>query len=257
MSVPFVHLHVHSDYSLLDGAVRISSLLDTVKDFGMTSVALTDNAVMYGAVDFYFSAKAKGIHPIIGCELYLVDDMTVKQRDWTRLIVLCKSYRGYQQLSQLVSKAHVDGFYYKPRIDKDLIREYNEGLICTSGCLAGEVNYYASIDDYENAKKTALEYQEIFGDRFYLEVQNHGIDKELNRSFSLLVEYDAALNDNLDNDDDALNNIFGKGKGYLNAGIRWAMSPNIMLEINFNDINQNTEAEYTNREVKIMYSESF
>ena len=180
----FVHLHVHTEYSLLDGACRINGMMDRVKELGQTAIAITDHGVMYGCIDFYKAAKAAGIKPIIGCEVYVarrgmgdrvhgVDDKPY------HLVLLCKDRKGYENLCMLVSEAFINGFYGKPRADMDLLKKYKEGLIATSACLAGAVPRFLMNEDYESAKKYALELAEIFGeDNFYLELQDHGIDEQ-------------------------------------------------------------------------------
>ncbi len=176
----FTHLHVHTHYSLLDGLCKIDELLDRTKELGMDSLAITDHGVLYGAIEFYIKAKEKGIKPIIGCEMYLTaGDYLSKnntREDKTRyhLVLLAKNQIGYKNLMKLVSIAHLKGFYYKPRINKDLLREYSEGLIGMSACARGEIPNAAINGDFEKAEKLALEYRDIFakGD-FYLEIQHH------------------------------------------------------------------------------------
>ena len=183
----FIHLHNHTDYSLLDAAQSIDMMSDRLSDIGMDTIAVTEHGNLFSLIPFYKTAINNGIKPILGCEVYVAQgkhtdrhiDKNSKKWNYHHLLLLVQNEIGLKNLTQLVSIGYLDGFYYKPRIDKDLIREYSEGLICTSGCLAGEVNYYASIDNYEEAKRAALEYQEIFGERFYLEVQNHGLDEEI------------------------------------------------------------------------------
>ena len=183
----FVHLHNHTDYSLLDAAQSIDMMCDRLGDINMESIAVTEHGNLFSLIPFYQNAIKSGIKPIMGCEVYVSTgshkdrhiDKNSKKWNYHHLLLLVQNDVGLRNLIKLVSIGFLNGFYYKPRVDKDLIREYNEGLICTSGCLAGEVNYYASIDDYDNAKRAALEYKEIFQDRFYLELQNHGIDKEI------------------------------------------------------------------------------
>lgn len=181
----FTHLHVHTEYSLLDGACRIKPMLDKIKSMGQTSVAITDHGVMYGAVDFYKAAKEKGIKAIIGCEVYVAprsrfDKVHGIDNERYHLVLLCKNNVGYKNLIKLVSEGWVNGFYTKPRIDKDLLEKYHEGLIALSACLAGEVARNLSAGDYEGAKNTALWYQSVFGkDNYYLEIQNHGIDEQI------------------------------------------------------------------------------
>ena len=190
----FVHLHVHTEYSLLDGFCKISGLARRVKELGQTAVAVTDHGVMYGAIDFYRACKAEGVKPIIGCEVY------VTPRDRTRfdrvheldaesrhLVLLCRNEEGYKNLSFMVSKGFVEGFYVKPRIDMTLLREHSGGLIALSACLAGEIPKRLVNGDYEGAKAYALEMREIFGeDGFYLELQDHGIRNQAIVNESLL-----------------------------------------------------------------------
>lgn len=181
----FTHLHVHTEYSLLDGACRIKPMLDKIKSMGQTSVAITDHGVMYGAVDFYKAAKEKGIKPIIGCEVYVAprsrfDKVHGIDNERYHLVLLCENNEGYKNLIKLVSESWVNGFYTKPRVDKDLLEKYHEGIIALSACLAGEVARNLSAGDYEGAKSTALWYQSVFGkDNYYLEIQNHGLDEQL------------------------------------------------------------------------------
>lgn len=175
----FVHLHLHTEYSLLDGACRIGKLMERVKALGQTAVAITDHGVMYGVIDFYKAAKAAGVKPIIGCEVYVAprtmqDKTHGVDNEGRHLVLLCKDETGYRNLSYMVSRAFLDGFYGKPRIDMDLLRQHSEGLIGLSACLAGAIPRLLSDDDYEGAKKLALEYSDIFGeDNFYLELQDH------------------------------------------------------------------------------------
>ncbi len=181
----FVHLHVHSEYSLLDGACRIDRLIDKVKEYGGNAVAVTDHGNMYAAVDFYKEALKKGIKPIIGCEVYVASGSRLKkigsgERKNYHLILLCENNTGYQNLIKLVSKGWTEGFYGKPRIDRELLEQYHEGLICLSACLAGEIPQYILAGDYERAKKTACYYRELFGENnFYIELQNHNIKEQL------------------------------------------------------------------------------
>ena len=180
----FVHLHVHSEYSLLDGACRISGMMDRVKELGQTAIALTDHGVMYGCIDFYKAAKAAGIKPIIGCEVYVArrgmeDRVHGIDNKRYHLVLLCKDRKGYENLCMLVSQAHIRGFYGKPRVDLELLEQYHEGLIALSACLAGGVSQRLLDEDYEGAKEYALRMASIFGpDNFYLELQDHGIDKQ-------------------------------------------------------------------------------
>ena len=179
----FVHLHVHSEYSLLDGACRTDKLAKRVKELGQSAVALTDHGVMYGAVAFYKACRAEGVKPIIGCEVYVAPrNMTDREHgrdnDYSHLILLCKNETGYRNLCYLVSMAFTDGFYIKPRIDWALLEKHTEGLVCLSGCLAGEIQQKLIHDDYKGAKERALWLRERFGDDFYLEIQDHGIRDE-------------------------------------------------------------------------------
>ena len=180
----FVHLHVHTEYSLLDGACRISSVMDRVKELGQTAVAITDHGVMYGCIDFYKAAKAAGVKPIIGCEVYVAprsmsDRVHGVDNDPYHLVLLCKDRTGYENLCYLVSQAFMQGFYGKPRVDLELLRSRHEGLIATSACLAGAIPQRLLQEDYEAAKAYALEMSEIFGqDNFYLELQDHGIPEQ-------------------------------------------------------------------------------
>ena len=179
---PFVHLHLHTAYSLLDGACRIDPLMDEVVKQGMPAVAMTDHGVMYGTVEFYKAAKARGIKPIIGCETYITPG-NMHDRDpkvpRNHLVLLATNTAGYKNLSYLTSKAHLEGFYYKPRIDKALLAEHSEGLIGLSACLNGEVTSYLAGDDVAGAVKAANEYADILGkENFFLEVMDHGIAEQ-------------------------------------------------------------------------------
>ena len=180
----FVHLHLHTEYSLLDGACRIGKLMDRVKELGQSAVAITDHGVMYGVIDLYKAAKAAGIKPIIGCEVYVAprtrfDKVHGIDNENAHLVLLCKNEIGYQNLSYMVSKGFLEGFYGRPRIDMELLRQHSEGLIALSACLAGAIPRRLKIDDYEGAKEAALEYSRIFGpDNFYLELQDHGIAEQ-------------------------------------------------------------------------------
>ena len=181
----FVHLHVHTEYSLLDGACRIDQIMERVKELGQSAIAITDHGVMYGCIDFYKAAKAAGIKPIIGCEVYVArrgmdDRIHGIDNDPYHLVLLCENRKGYENLCYLVSQAFIHGFYGKPRVDLNLLREYHEGLIATSACLAGAVPQYLMSEDYEAAKAYALQLADIFGpEHFYLELQDHGIDEQL------------------------------------------------------------------------------
>lgn len=180
----FTHLHVHTEFSLLDGACRIGQLVSRAKELGMQSLAITDHGNMYGAVDFYKACKKEGIKPIIGCEVYVAprtrfDKEKVLDKEYNHLILLCENETGYKNLIKLVSLSYTEGYYYKPRVDHDILEKYHEGLICLSACLAGEIPQHLLNRDYENAKSTALWYRDVFGrDNYFLEIQNHGIDEQ-------------------------------------------------------------------------------
>ncbi len=185
----FTHLHVHTEYSLLDGSTRIKELPKKVKELGMDSIAITDHGNMFGAIQFYKACKDEGVKPIMGCEVYVSStDLNVKDRTSKRyhLILLAENNKGYENLMKIVSKGWVDGFYYKPRVDKKVLREYSEGIIALSACLQGEVQRKILDRDFEAARKAALEYRDIFGnDNFFLEVQNHGIREQLEANIHL------------------------------------------------------------------------
>ncbi len=177
----FVHLHVHTEYSLLDGACRIGKLLHAAKDAGQKSIAITDHGVMYGAISFYKEAKKLGINPIIGCEVYVApgsrfEKIKTTDNAYHHLVLLCKNEQGYKNLIKLVSAGFTEGFYSKPRIDKELLSAHSEGLIALSACLAGELPRKLAREDYEGAKQTALWYDSLFGrGNYYLELQDHGL----------------------------------------------------------------------------------
>ena len=180
----FVHLHTHTEFSLLDGAASIQKVISKVKELGMKSCAITDHGAMYGVVDFYKEATAQGIKPIIGCEVYVAPgsrfDKSFEQNSrYYHLILLCENYTGYKNLSYMVTKGFTEGFYYKPRIDFELLSEHHEGLIALSACLAGEIPKKLSADDYEGAKQTAQKYADLFGkDNFFIEIQDHSIAEQ-------------------------------------------------------------------------------
>lgn len=180
----FTHLHLHTEYSLLDGACRIGEVVSRAKNMGQKSIAITDHGVLYGAVAFYKACKAEGIKPIIGCEVYVAprsrfDKVHGIDSDRYHLILLCKNETGYKNLLQLVSSAWVDGFYTKPRVDRDILEKYHEGLIALSGCLFGEVSQRILQRNIDEAKETARWYRDVFGEgNYYLEVQNHGMVEE-------------------------------------------------------------------------------
>ena len=182
MPAPFVHLHCHTDYSLLDGACEIEQLMDLVAEQKMPAVAMTDHGNLFGAVEFYNKAKEKGIHPVIGCEVYVAQQGQSVKSDSNRynhLVLLCENQEGYRNLIQLVSSGYLDGFYYKPRIDKDLLSRHSKGLIALSACLRGDINETLMADRYDEAKRLAYQYTDLFGPKnFFLEVQNHGLEPD-------------------------------------------------------------------------------
>ena len=183
----FAHLHVHTEYSLLDGSNKIKEYVARVKELGMNSAAITDHGVMYGVIDFYREARKQGINPILGCEVYVAPnsrfdrEVTGGDDRYYHLVLMAENNEGYENLTKIVSKGFVEGYYYKPRVDKELLRTYHKGIIALSACLAGEVPRYLTKGMYEEAKDRALEYQEIFGKgNYFLELQDHGIpDQQL------------------------------------------------------------------------------
>ena len=186
MSSQFVHLHLHTQYSLLDGANQLNPLLRQVREFQQPALAITDHGNLFGAIDFHEKATAQGVKPIIGCEAYLAPgsrrqrEGLLAHNDYYHLILLSTNLKGYHNLIKLSSKAYLEGFYYKPRMDKELLQEHHEGLIALSGCLSGEVPYLIGQQDMEKAAQTAGQYREIFGkDHYYLEVQANGLDHQL------------------------------------------------------------------------------
>lgn len=181
----FTHLHVHTEYSLLDGASKIKELVHHTKELGMDSIAITDHGVMYGVIDFYKAAKAEGIKPIIGCEVYVAPgsrfdrELGKNENRYYHLVLLAENDTGYHNLMKIVSRGFTEGYYYKPRVDREILQEFHEGVIALSACLAGEVATYLRQGFYEEAKKAALEHQAIFGkDNYFLEMQDHGIDDQ-------------------------------------------------------------------------------
>ena len=203
----FVHLHVHTEYSLLDGATRIDDVFNACRKKGMHAIAITDHGNMFGTLNFaegakkeYLNALKNGaseqdakMQAIIGCELYVCDDLKSEVRDYDHLVLLCKNKKGYKNLVKLDSIAYVDGFYYKPRIDYKLLREHTEGLVCLSGCLQGRVSKRLVQNDYEGAKQAAIMLHDMFGDDFYLEIQDHGIPEQ-KRINPLLIKLSKELN---------------------------------------------------------------
>jgi DNA polymerase-3 subunit alpha len=183
-SIDFVHLHVHTEYSLLDGSGKVSKLTARAKELGMHSIAITDHGAMYGCIEFYKAAKEVGIKPIIGCEIYVVPkSLHIKQPDKENethhLVLLVKNEQGYENLMKIVSTASIEGFYYKPRVDHKFLEGHSEGIIALSACLGGEVQSYLLNGMWEKAKQTALFYKEVFKEGFYLELQYHGMPDQL------------------------------------------------------------------------------
>ena len=178
----FTHLHVHTEYSLLDGACRISEIAAAAKRKGFSSLAITDHGAMYGVIDFYRACQKEGVHPVIGCEVYVAPKSRFDKSPYERyyhMVLLCENNTGYQNLIKLVSLGFTEGFYNKPRIDDSLLEQYHEGLICLSACLAGEIPRKLLQDDYEGARDKALYYRDLFGrDNFFIELQNHGIEEQ-------------------------------------------------------------------------------
>ena len=190
----FAHLHVHTEYSLLDGSNKIKECVSRVKELGMDSVAITDHGVMFGVIDFYRAAKAVGIKPILGCEVYVApgsrfDKEAVGSGDdrYYHLVLLAENDLGYHNLMKIVSRGFTEGYYYKPRVDMEILKEFHEGIIALSACLAGEVQKNIVRGMYEEGKAAALRYQEIFGEgNFFLELQDHGIQEQKLVNQSLL-----------------------------------------------------------------------
>ena len=182
----FAHLHVHTEYSLLDGSNKIKECISRVKELGMDSVAITDHGVMYGVIDFYKAAKAAGIKPVLGCEVYVAPgsrfDKEARGNSESRyyhLVLLAENDTGYHNLMKLVSRGFTEGYYYKPRVDMELLQEFHEGIIALSACLAGEVARNIVQGLYEEAKEAALRYEKIFGKgNFFLELQDHGMSQQ-------------------------------------------------------------------------------
>ena len=178
----FVHLHVHTEYSLLDGSNKIKDYVARVKELGMNAAAITDHGVMYGCIQFYKECMAQGIKPILGCEVYVAPgsrfdrESGAGENRYYHLILLAENLQGYHNLMKITSRGFTEGFYYKPRVDLEILREYHEGIIALSACLAGEVASNLAGNRYEEAKKAALRYEEVFGKgNFFLEMQDHGI----------------------------------------------------------------------------------
>ena len=178
----YVPLHLHSEYSLLDGSTRISSLIAHAKANEMPACAITDHGSMYAAVEFYRKAKEEGLKPIIGCEIYIVDG-NIKEKNPARshnnhLVLIAKNKEGYKNLVKLASIAQIDGFYYKPRINHKLLEEYHNGLICLSACLGGELSQYLLKNQFDKARELAGFYKNLFGEDYYIEIQDHGMPEQ-------------------------------------------------------------------------------
>ena len=181
----FAHLHVHTEYSLLDGSNKIKEYVKRVKELGMDSAAITDHGVMYGVIDFYKACKEEGINPVLGCEIYVAPnsrfdkELTGGEDRYYHLVLLAENNTGYDNLMKIVSRGFTEGYYYKPRVDMELLREYHEGIIALSACLAGEVSRYIQKGLVDEAKKAALRYQECFGKgNYFLELQDHGLPEQ-------------------------------------------------------------------------------
>ncbi len=180
----FVHLHVHTEFSLLDGSSRVEDLLDRTKELGMDTIAITDHGgAMFGVIKFYKEARRRGIKPILGSEVYIAMDKYTekepKDKNQYHLVLLAENDTGYRNLMNIVSEGYVNGFYYKPRVDHDVLSQYSEGIIALSACLAGEVQSHILNGNYDKAKEIALKYNKIFGqDNFFLELQDHGMQEQ-------------------------------------------------------------------------------
>ncbi len=189
----FAHLHVHTEYSLLDGSNKIKEYVSQVKALGMDSAAITDHGVMYGVIDFYRACKSEGIRPVLGCEVYVAPGSRFDREKnagddrYYHLILLAENNTGYSNLMKIVSRSFTEGYYYKPRVDLDLLREFHEGIICTSACLAGEVARNIVRGNMAEAEQAALRYRDIFGDEnFFLELQDHGYKDQQTVNAALL-----------------------------------------------------------------------
>ncbi|MPM70892.1 DNA polymerase III subunit alpha [bioreactor metagenome] len=188
----FVHLHCHTEYSLLDGASRIKDLVRRAKELGMPAIAITDHGTMYGVIDFYKEAKKQGIKPIIGCEVYVaprsrLEKSAVEGESYYHLVLLAENEIGYRNLIELVSRGHSEGFYYKPRVDREILARYSDGIICLSACIAGEIPALLLKGNYEGAENLALEYRNIFGpNNFFLEIQDHNMPEQKQVNASLV-----------------------------------------------------------------------
>ena len=182
MNRPYVPLHLHSEYSLLDGAIRVKELCEFAKENNMPAVAITDHGVMYSAIEFYRVAKETGIKALIGCEFYVHDgdihEKNASHNPLYHLVLIAKDKTGYMNLVKLVSIAHCEGMYYKPRINFELLEKYHDGLICSSACLGGEVLQNLLNKNYEGAKEAAKKYKDLFGEDYYIELQDHGLEEQ-------------------------------------------------------------------------------
>ena len=178
----FTHLHLHTEYSLLDGAARVGDVIDRAKQLGMRSIAITDHGVMYGVVDFYKKAMLAGVKPILGCEVYVapgkLTDKTKEMKEYSHLVLLAKDNDGYRNLMRLSSIAFTQGFYHKPRIDYDVLEAHKEGLICLSACLVGDIPRLLLAGDDEGAERLALRLRSMFGEDFFLELQDHSLPEQ-------------------------------------------------------------------------------
>src|SRR5699024_4654931 len=187
----FVHLHVHTEFSLLDGSIKVKDLIRRTKELGMNSIAITDHGSMFGIIEFYKEAKKQDIKPILGSEIYMTlnkyTDKEPKDKKQYHLVLLAENNVGYKNLMKIVSEAYVNGFYYKPRADKDILKKYSEGIIALSACLGGEVQQYLLDNNYEGEKNAAIEMRDIFGkDNFFLELQNQGIEEQIDVNNNLI-----------------------------------------------------------------------
>ncbi|MDR2888849.1 MAG: PHP domain-containing protein, partial [Lachnospiraceae bacterium] len=189
----FAHLHVHTEYSLLDGSNKIKEYIKRVKELGMNSAAITDHGVMYGVIDFYKEAKVQGINPIMGCEIYVAPnsrydkELTGGEDRYYHLVLLAENNIGYANLMKIVSKGFTEGYYYRPRVDLEVLNQYHEGIIALSACLAGEVQRYIQKGLIDEAERVALKYRDCFGENnFFLELQDHGIAEQKTVNTALL-----------------------------------------------------------------------
>ena len=180
--MPFTHLHTHTEYSLLDGSNKIKEYVARVKELGMTAAAITDHGAMFGVIDFYKEARAQGVKPILGCEVYVAPnsrfdkEVTGGEDRYYHLVLLAENDQGYANLTKIVSRGYVEGFYYRPRVDMEVLSQFHEGIIALSACLAGEVQRYIVKGLYDEAKKSALKYEKVFGKgNYFLELQDHGL----------------------------------------------------------------------------------